>query len=336
MRQVLSVLTLGLSLALAVASPSKPPHHQPKASELIQFPNGTRLENFKVLPNGHLLIGSLSSTEVYTVDPHAQPPTPNTLVTLPSGSSLFGITPLNNKLYAISSGTAAPTPHRYLPGSYRINIISPLSSNPSQILVDSIPIPAPYEFVNGLTYLPNKPHIILAADSYLGEILRINTRTHKITTAWKSPVLGFGDATDGFLIGVNGVRVRDGYLYFTNSRLGTFSRVRIDEDGFPLKGGKDVEVLAILPDFEDGAHLWDDFDLDKEGNAYITAHPAELKKVYVPKGKGKEKGRQEVILGADGQGEGGLLNAPTAAELGEGGKVLYVTNMSGKVVKVEL
>ncbi|KAK4443075.1 hypothetical protein QBC34DRAFT_499252 [Podospora aff. communis PSN243] len=300
MRQILFLLASTASLTLA--TPTNPPHHAVKATELLQFPNSTRLENLKILPNGHIITGSLGSTTVYTVDPHADPPTPNPLVTLPRGTSLFGITPLSHGLYAIVSGNASATPHRYVPGSYQIHVISPLSSGTGEdrILRDSIPIPN-YEFVNGLTTLPKKRDVILAADSFSGEILRIDTVTHEITTAFKSPVLGYGNATEGLLIGVNGIRVKSGWLYFTNSRLGTFSRVKIDEDGFPV-GGKEAEVgvIATLPGYEDGEHLWDDFDLDERGDAYVTAHPASLVK------------------------------------LAEGGRVLYVNNMSGRIVRVVL
>jgi hypothetical protein len=322
MRQFLSFLAFGLSLGLE--STTKLPRSTPKATELLQFPDGARLENLKVLPNGHLIITTLSSSDVFTVDPYANPPKPNKLVSLPGGSALLGITLLNRGLYAVVSAIPSSAPNRFVPGSYKIHIIFPLAHGKANPLIDTISI-LKYEFLNGLTTLPKKPHVILAADSFAGEILRIDTHTHQLTTAFASPVLGYGNTTEGILLGVNGIRIRDGYLYFTNSRLGTFSRVRIDDDGIPVRGGK-VEVIAVLPGFEDGAHLWDDFDFDQEGNAYITAHPSSLIKVM----KG---GRQETLVGGDGDGP---LSAPTAVAFGKGGKVFYVTSMVGKVLSVEV
>jgi len=326
MRQFMSFLALGLSINSSLASPTKPPHPSPKVTNLVQFPNGTRLENLKVLSNGHLIITTLSSSSIFTVDPSANPPKPQKLVTLPGGDALLGVTPLDRGLFAIVSGTLSPTtPNRFVPGSFQIHIVSPSTPKP---LVSSISIPH-YEFLNGLTTLPKHPHVILAADSFAGEILRIDTRSGAVTTAFASPALGFGNTTEGFLIGVNGVRIHDEYLYFTNSRLGTFSRVRVDGEGFPVGGAKaKVEIVATLPGFEDGAHLWDDFDFDGEGNAYVTAHPGSLIKVLVGKG-----GKLETVVNGEVDGK---LTAPTAVVVGKGGRVLYVTSMAGVVVKVEL
>lgn len=317
MRQFVSFLAVGLSLALA--SPVKQCQASPKTTELLRFPDNTRLENLKILPNGHLIINTLNSSDVFTVDPSDNIPRPNKLVTLPDGSSLFGITPLDQGLYAVVSGIASPVPHHYLLGSFQVHVIDPFSE--TNVLVKSIPVPDT-ELLNGLTTLPEHPHVVLGADSSAGSILRIDTHTDEVATAFSSPALGFGDAT-GLQIGVNGVRIRDGHLYFTNSRLGTFSRLRIDEDGFPLG---EPQVIAILPGWEDGEHLWDDFDFDEEGNAYITAHPSSLIRVST-------EGEQETIVGGDGDD---TLSAPTAVALEEGGRAVWVTSMAGQVFRVKI
>ncbi|KXX76975.1 hypothetical protein MMYC01_207148 [Madurella mycetomatis] len=317
MRPFRSFLAVGLSLA--VASPVNQRQASPKVTELLRFPGNTRLENLNILPNGYLIINTLNSSDVFTVDPSDSLPQPNKLVTLPDGSSLFGITALDNGLYAVVSGIASPVPHHYLLGSFQVHVIDPFSE--TNVLIKSIPVPDT-EFLNGLTSLPEHPHVVLGADSFAGSILRIDTHTDEVVTAFSSPALGFGNAT-GLQIGVNGVRIRDGYLYFTNSRLGTFSRLRIDEDGFPLG---EPQVIAILPGWEDGEHLWDDFDFDEEGNVYVTAHPSSLIKV-------SEEGEQETIVGGDGDD---TLGAPTGVALEQGGKAVWVTSMIGQVVRVEI
>ncbi|KAK5662168.1 hypothetical protein OQA88_8073 [Cercophora sp. LCS_1] len=138
--QLLPVLTTGLSLSFAGPLTTRQPSPRYEVAELLRFPGNTHLENHKILPNGHLLIGALNSTTVYTVDPLATPPTPSPIVTIPGGTSLFGITPVNNDLYAIVSGNASSQPHHYNAGSFQVHIVSPCSSSPPA-LIKTIPVP---------------------------------------------------------------------------------------------------------------------------------------------------------------------------------------------------
>ncbi|GAB1317963.1 hypothetical protein MFIFM68171_08173 [Madurella fahalii] len=315
MRQSLSLLALSLRLSLGLASLIKR-DATPEVTELLKFPDGARLENFKVLPDGHLLVNTLSSNTVWDLDPTVSNPQPEKVVSLASVDALFGVTPLDKGLYAISGGLHATTPNRFVPGSFRINVIRPSSKT----IVDSFSVPDT-EFLNGLATLPKKPHVVLGADSYAGRILRIDTRTHEITTAWSHPALSRGDNTTGLQIGVNGIRIKDGHLYFSNSRLGTFSRVLIDEDGIPTA---EPDLIATLPGFEDGAHLLDDFDFDAHGNVYMTAHPSSLVKI-TPDGK------LTTVVGGDGTT---TLVAPTSAEFTHDKKTLYVMSMTSQVLRV--
>ncbi|KAK1750494.1 hypothetical protein QBC47DRAFT_393582 [Echria macrotheca] len=310
-RRLLSLLALGYSLSLA--SPTQAVR-APKVTELLKFPNATRIENFNVLPNGHLLVTTLSSSDVFTVDPDAPSPQPEKVVTLEGSKLLFGVTPLANGLYAISGGAASAIPNRY--EDSKIHIISLASKS----AIDSISVPD-VEFLNGLVTLPKRPHVILGADSFGGRIVRIDTHTRETTIAWAHESLGWGTNSTGFQLGVNGIRIRDGYLYFSNARLGTFSRIRIDDDGKII--GK-PKVIAYLPGLEDGAHLFDDFDFDREGNAYVTAHPSSLVKI-TPGGK------LTTVVGGDGTT---TLSAPTSAGFAKDGRTLYVTSMTAQVVKV--
>ena len=136
-----------------------------------------------------------------------------------------------------------------------------------------------------------------------------------------SPLLGHANATD-IPIRVNGLRILNGHLYFTNSRLGTFSRIRIDQDGKVVPRAR-IELVAELLG-HDATHLLDDFDFYREENAYVTAHPGSLVKI-TPDGK------VTTVIGGDDQV---VLEAPTASAFGKDGKALFVTSMAGQVVRV--
>ena len=131
------------------------------------------------------------------------------------------------------------------------------------------------------------------------------------------------------------------YLYYTNSRRGTFARFIIDANGLPIPG-TEAELVAVLPGYEDGEHLWDDFDFDFDfggdgdgkgkGDAFVTAHPSSLIRVDAVTGE------QTTVVGGDGTD---VLIAPTSVEFDTtvergGGRVLFIVGMGGQVVRVEL
>jgi len=313
-------LTLfALAASLATASPTNLVWSRAGATGKVvfQFPgNQTMLENVDLLPNGHLIMTTLASSDVYTVDPEAKTPKAEKLLTLPGNGVLTGTTHLGRDLYAVVSGvpTAIGSPV-FIRGSFNIFVISVNSKS----VVQTIPVQES-ALVNGLYALPNKPHIILAADSALGRILRIDTRSKEVTTVLTHDALGFGNFTD-LPIGVNGVVIHDDYLYFTNSRLGTFSKVRINDDGKPIG---QPEVIAVLPGVGP-THAFDDFDMDKQGNAYVATHPSSVTKI-TPGGS----------LTTIFDGGAAVLDRPTSVVFGKSGKVLYGVTFGGQVTKVTL
>ncbi|KAH6671287.1 hypothetical protein B0J14DRAFT_670318 [Halenospora varia] len=95
-------------------------------------------------------------------------------------------------------------------------------------------------------------------------IYRINTVTRKVDVAFADPLLGHGPT---FKVGINGPRIFNGYLYFTNSGQGTVGRVKIADDG--SKAG-DIEIVARIPGMPPGmGHAYDDFTLDSYRNAVM-------------------------------------------------------------------
>ncbi|KAG7418152.1 hypothetical protein Forpe1208_v004189 [Fusarium oxysporum f. sp. rapae] len=99
-----------------------------------------------------------------------------------------------------------------------------------------------YGPVNGILALPRHKHIILAADAERGEILRIDTTTGHVEVAIKDKALA--PVPGGpFPVGVNGIKIFNDYLYFTNTAHQSFNRVKIDDMGNKLG---DFEVLPSL------------------------------------------------------------------------------------------
>jgi hypothetical protein len=99
---------------------------------------------------------------------------------------------------------------------------------------------------------------ILMADSTIGHIaiLDVVTGAHRI---WLESPETQVPAPPASQLGVNGLKIFNGYLYFTNSGQSIFCRVKLKSDGEP---DGSVEVLAKV--------FGDDFCFDRKGGAWIA------------------------------------------------------------------
>ena len=146
------------------------------------------------------------------------------------------------------------------------------------------------QILNGLASF--SPTVVFAADSPAGAIYRIN--------------LDFGTADmaisgDGITPGVNGLRYKAPYLYYTNSLDGVFGRIQIDPTSGDLLGAAEVVVRG---DILAGA---DDFALADWTDAAFVANFQQNTLVRVDIGNGTA----EVVVQD--------IPAPTTAMFGSGG-----------------
>lgn len=299
-------------------------------SQVYNFPTEF-VENLHTLPNGHLLLSTMASSLLYTLDPKEANPQAKSVTDFGSNTTaLTGIAPLDDNLYAVSGGLH--TSFAFKRGSMNLYIVSLDKGT----IVDSIPVPDTAT-MNGLASVPRNPHILLSADSIDGRILAINTRTRQVSVAFEDALLGPSDSSarngsSGIRmppIGINGLRTRGDFLYFTNSNQGTFVRVRIDEVG--RKAG-DFEILARSPAPN---QIYDDFTFDLDGNAYVAVHSSSVVKIT-------PQGVQTTIAGGEGDP---MLKEPTSVALANDGKSIYVVTggnfrsnprEGGQVIQIQL
>ncbi|KAK8091029.1 hypothetical protein PG994_000534 [Apiospora phragmitis] len=271
------------------------------------------VENLHTRANGNLLLSTMESPTglLYTLDPKSANPQARLVTTFDSKvTALTGISPLpgrpGEELYAVSGGLH--TSFAFERGSMAVHIVSVTEGK----VIDSIPV-LDTATMNGMAALPRHPHILLSADSIDGRILSIDTRKREAGVLLQDDMLGFGTYHNTSSpvppIGINGIRMRGDYIYFTNSNQGTFVRVRINEHG---RRTGDFEVLARSPD---ATHIYDDFAFDGAGNAYIATHSSSVFKVT-------PRGVQTVLVG-DGSEYAHLLTEPTSATLALDGKSIY-------------
>lgn len=121
-------------------------------------------------------------------------------------------------------------------------------------------------FLNGVTSISGCSSAVLVADTGSSRVWRVDTATGEYEKAAEVPeMLPVANAT--LQLGVNGVHVRDGYLYFDNSNHGAIYRLPIDKRGIAVEGAE-AELVAKLAD---GTNM-DDFLIDEEGRFWAATN----------------------------------------------------------------
>jgi hypothetical protein len=165
-------------------------------------------------------------------------------------------------------------------------------------------------FLNGMTALNGST--VLIGDSGAGVVWRLDTNSGARQIVIDDPLMK--PAPDApVVLGINGIAIRKGFLYFTNSFRFTFNRVPIRGDG-TATGAATVVV-------QNGAG--DDFAFDTSGNAFVTQDPFNALQKITPDG---------VVTVVVGNVNSTQLVGPTAARFGRTNKdksTLYVTTSGG-------
>jgi sugar lactone lactonase YvrE len=116
-------------------------------------------------------------------------------------------------------------------------------------------------------------HTLLIADSMKGVIWSLDINTGKSVVALDDESLKAGHDEKGnyILSGINGLRIDNDSVYYTNSATGALSKVAIDCKTGEIKGK--VETLAK------GMLNADDFAIGREGKIYVTRNKESLVEV---------------------------------------------------------
>ncbi|GME60473.1 Six-bladed beta-propeller TolB-like protein [Neofusicoccum parvum] len=290
------------------------------AQTIYQFPDGTWVENIAVRSNGNLLVTLLTSPELYEIDPSRPESSSAHLVHRFDGNvGLFGITEVEADVFAVVGGNFSSTSPSANTSSFAIwtaDFSNCAGEEDAPRISQAVAVPGA-ALLNGMTTLEDG--IVLVADSTLGNVRRVDTRSGAVTIVLADEeTMGWGNASAP--VGIDGVRREDGYLYYTNLIKGLFCRVRINEASGEAAGP--FEVVA------DGLAEADDFAV-RDGIAYVMEGAVEG---VVRVGRDGEK---EVLV--DGFGDPAGVGS-TSAQFGRGEDkgILYVVTGGGKVAAVDI
>ncbi|KAJ4310788.1 hypothetical protein N0V84_010796 [Fusarium piperis] len=295
----------------ATALTSTPEPSKVKTRQLIELPN-VWIQNIALRSNGNLLLTTFGNGDIYSVNPSI--PDAHVVLKVKDIDALTGIAEVERDLFVVSGGIYDGGTY-FEEGSMKILLIDfrgcgeSHHGNPS---VHPILEGKDAGVINGMTPLPHHQHIVLGAASWTGEIWRINTKTRTSEVIIRDDLLA-AIPSGPYPLGVNGLKIFRGYLYFTNTGRQLFGRFKIDEYGNKIG---DMEVIWQAPVGTKIAP--DDFSLDQDGNAFVGCFPDLLIKIA-------PDGEQTVLIN-------GTLAGATSTTFGKDGKSLFVVT-TGKGVE---
>ncbi|KAK0718571.1 hypothetical protein B0T26DRAFT_752483 [Lasiosphaeria miniovina] len=282
-----------------------------KTRTVFQLDNiGSWFENIAVRANGRLLATRIDLPQLWEIDPASGDGA--AVVTWPAPiTSVTGITELTPDIFAVAVGQYDGLAKATIPGTYEIHTVdfgSP-SGPYTPRLVTAIPEGG---LINGITKADGAGTVVLAADSEYGVLYRVDVAAKSYDRLMADELMR---APEGAMLslGINGVKVRGGYIYFSNSMRNTLYRVPVESESASFRPTGPIEPVA-------SGFMQDDFCLDEDGTAYVTTHPMNT---VVKVAAGSSEG--EVIAG---NLESLELAGSTACAFGRGSndkRTLYVS-----------
>jgi hypothetical protein len=315
MSQLISLVTLLACLLLStVRSHAIAPRQASEPVTLVhQFPAGTWVENVGVRSNGKILAITITSPLLYQLDPE-----PSSDVTVAynfsaGGNALQSITELYDDVFYVHVQSCTILKNlSCTPGSSSVWGIDLYQQPPKAREVAKFPTA---KLLNGAAALNREKGLIVLSDSILGGIWTLNVHTGAHSLTIRDPTMS-GNGS----VGINGVRVRPGELWFDNSVKGTLNRIPIDLNTGEATGEAVTVATGLNPD---------DFELD------LIPRP---RKAYVANAVSNELAEVDVIDGTTSVLAGGppgiAFSGPTSARWGKTARdrrrgSLYVSTIGG-------
>jgi hypothetical protein len=267
-----SAFTLFAIINSAIANPVAVSDVLPlSVNTVYQFDIPTWNENLAVRSNGQLLVTRLDTPILMQIDP-TNNVAPVTVATFPSTyAGLLGITEtLEDVFYVVA---AAPFDSNFVKTSGEISIFEVnmktfqlgsagvISSAANVTKVADITTAG---FLNGMTTLNAAAGYILIADAYNGVVYHLNVNTGNYTVIIDDAKMKYlpGSITN---LGVNGLKIRGSYLYWSNSGNPIFCRIPINDLGAATGPS---EVVAT-------AYNVDDFTFRSDGTVWLAQNQLE-------------------------------------------------------------
>lgn len=165
----------------------------------------TSIENVAVRSNGQILATNMNTATLYTIDPVAK--TSSSSLSVTGATGLSGIGEYAPDLFAVIGGK----------GIYRVDFTS---TPPKSSLIKTI---ASANNLNGLAVFDN--NTLLVADAGKGNVYRFTISTGEYAVVLEDKTMA---PTGGIPFGIDGIKYRNGTVWYTNIFTNSFYRVPVD------------------------------------------------------------------------------------------------------------
>lgn len=279
-----------------------------EANTLIhQYANGTWIEALSVRSNGLILATDASSPKLYSVNPfHGSS---ELVFEFPDATGAVGITEVRPDVFMVVVGNFSLKTYLGETGSFSLWEIDYSCHSMSYPTVTKYMDFPEAKFADGLTSLPGTNNIILCADLNLGLVFRIDLIERVAEIGITGPLFGPGST----VIGVDGLKIYNNTLYFTNPGQELIGQIPINPTGQATGPAKVTLPIG-----------GDDFAVDGHGELFNVGGSNILTKVDLVTLKGQNLT---------------TLPGPTACQFGRSANdsaCLYVTTSGGDADYAEI
>ena len=218
-----------------------------------QFPPGTWLDNLAVRRNGKILTTALSSPELFEVHTHGNKPV-KVVHTFANATGCTGITELGRDVFYVIAGQGSFSPNGFssVRGSYSVYKVDVRHHHPHTTKRKPAKVSLVANFpdsilLDGITVLNKFKKWLLVSDSGAGVVYRLEAKKGKVVKVLEDPLMT--PSNPAFGIGVNGMKIKENVLFFTNFDRNILARMFIKDDGRSRSPATVVAHLDSPDDF---------------------------------------------------------------------------------------
>lgn len=222
---------------------------------LVTYPSGAFLENLTTTPRGEVLFTHYYDKRLMLIDGHGAASVFADLPIHPAGVALLGeILVVGGHGSAFTSGPGFMSTNRLLLLDTRGRLRADIAVPQARLL-------------NGIAFAA--PDLVLVADSLSGTVLSLRPSSGLVSVWMADASMRAADSGSEHALGVNGLKVHEGWLYFSNWARGALYRVRLTSTGAPAGS---PEVFAT-------AGPVDDFTFENDGSLLAASNGTQVLRI---------------------------------------------------------
>lgn len=229
--------------------------------QIWEWPKYTFLENLRMRENGSILTTRLDTPLLLEIDPTSGQG-PHIVHEFKGYLAVGGITETLPNLFTVVAGNFSLFTLTSFPGTYAVFTVDyrpkAISKSGAPTIKKLTDMPTA-GFIDGTTYVPESEEMYMA-DAQRGLIYEMDIHNGKYHIAVNNTLTQKCHPKD--LEAVNGIKYFNSTLFWTNSGCGTYAKIAIDKKGAPVGKASIVSNPKLS---------MDDFAIDAQGTAYLTA-----------------------------------------------------------------